>query len=336
MVLILSFIFAACSLIDDDLTVCSDDLVIGYQVQLSTELSMQLQTELMVESEAYVRNALSKWLAPIFTDRAHDIDLRFYSLRTGEERYRIQEIIDDKSTSYTFQLPKENYMHLAVVNIADNPQVQLSGADSLSSMSLRVPEGESKIAPFTTGVFTARMPMEIGDSSENFSVRLYMATAAVAIVIDTTLCEELVDITGYMSGAANEFKVRDSLFLYDQSRPMLIERIPVTTDTTESSPLSMIRRAKIKQPYTCYGTVCFPTQDEEEWTVSLLTTLTNNRHATTTFTLKNPLSAGTLRIIKTKMDKKGTFEPTDTEHDQEVVVTVELDWNPGSEHEVDL
>ena len=336
LVLILPFIFAACSLIDDDLTVCSDDLVIGYQVQLSTELSMQLQTELMVESEAYVRNALSSWLAPVFTDRAHDLDLRFYSVRTEQERYRIQEIIDDNRTSYTFQLPKESYKHLAVVNIVDNPQVQLSGSEHLSTMSIQVPEKENQVPPFTTGVFTARMPMEIGDSSENFSVRLYMASAAVAVVIDTTSCEEMVDVTGYMSGAANAFMVDDSVFLYDRPCPMSFEYIPISTDTTETKPWHKMPRAQIKQPYVCYGTVSFPTQDGEEWKVSLMTTLTDDRHTTTTFTLKKTLTAGTLRIIKTKMDEKGTIVPIDTEQGQEVGVTVELDWTPGSEHEIDI
>ena len=103
----------------------------NYQLQLHTEMSVQLQTELDTEVELPVRNALQKWLDPIFSDTAKDVDLRFFSEELDELRYQIKEEINDNRTSYTIYLPKENYMHLAVANIASNPQVRLLGGNRL-------------------------------------------------------------------------------------------------------------------------------------------------------------------------------------------------------------
>ena len=69
------------------------DMLLTYQLQLHTEMSVQLQTELLSESEQPVRKALEQWLSPIFTDKAKDIDLRFYSAQEDVIKHEIKEEI---------------------------------------------------------------------------------------------------------------------------------------------------------------------------------------------------------------------------------------------------
>lgn len=333
MIIVIPLILGACSLIDDDLTVCGEDFLIEYEMQLHTELQMELQTELMTETEYPVRRALEKKWSSIFTDKAKDIDLRFFITETDELKHRIKEDnLDSNRTSYTIKLPKENYMHLGVANIAADSRVQLSNGNASETMALRLPD-KKELSPLTTGVFTARLPMEVTDSSALFSVCLYMVTAAVALVVDTAKCPSLRGLEGYMSGSACSFNIRDSIFMYDKSYAMLLERIPLEGDVNSQQ---IVRRSSLnlqESPLACLATVGFPTQDESVWSMTVTATLTENRHTTTTLTVEEPLKAGTIRIIKCMLDEKGQVIPVNT---SEVGATVTLDWKDGGEHEVEL
>ncbi len=313
------FALGACSLIDDDLTVCGEEMVIEYQVQLHTELKLQLDTALTQEAEEPVRAAMEKWLEPIFTDKARDIDLRFYQAEKDEMRHRIQEIINDNHTSYTIRLPKEDYMHLAIANIAEERQVQVFAGDSSTTMVLCLPK-DRDVEPLTTGLYTGRLLMEMNDTVKHFDVEMYMITSAVALIIDTAACLDLTGMEGCIDGTANQFSVRDSIFGFEHARALWMNRLVIENTT----------------PLACLGTVGFPTrQQDDAWRISVTATLTNNRHTTSVLTIKDPLKAGELRIIRCYMDDKGQLNP-DIEHNSEVGVTVTFDWNQGSGHDIDL
>ncbi len=333
-VILIPLFFAACALIDDDLSVCGEELVITYQVELHTELSLQLQAELTTEVEVPVRNALGQWLSPIFSDKAKDIDLRFYSWGTDQLRYSVSEVINANQKSYTIVLPQENYMHLAVANIDDNHGMYLRGDDHSATAQVRVNEG-AEIPSLNTGVFTARLPMQVSDSVRRFDVHLYMATAVVALVIDTTYCDELVSIRGKMNGGACGLSVYDSIFDHTSSRSFGLEEVQVKVPS--AAPVRKgIQEGDtvIDARYACYATVGMPTRDDIPWTLDFVSTLTENRHTNTTLTIKDALEAGTLRIIKLKMGPKGELEPD--EGSSEVGATVTLDWKDGGSHDVEL
>lgn len=333
-VLYIPLLFTACSLIDDNLATCGEDLVIDYQLQLHTELSMQLQTELMTETEEPVRNALSGWLSPIFAEIAKDVDLRFFSLQSDEIRHHIQEEINDQRTSYTFSLPKEDYIHLGIANLEDNNHLRLEGSNRSETMELSLGQ-HSELSSLNTGVFTARKYMSIGDSSESFNVHLYMATCAVALVIDTTTCDSMTSMVAAMLGSATRFSVRDSVYHYDHMQTTRFENVhipPRKRITTQQDSASL----DIKDTYICLAASSFPTADDKSWQVSVRTSLGENRHTNTTLTLREPVQAGTLRILRLHVDGKGAIEPDESEKDQEMGVSIELDWKDGGSHDVEL
>ena len=332
MTIVFSVLFGACALIDDDLSVCGEQLSIEYEMRLYTELSVQLETELMTETDGPIRKALEQWLEPIFTDTAKDVDLRFYAAESDEIRHQIQKEINDNRTSYVFRLYKDNYMHLAVANIADNRQARIDGGEHSRTMMFRLPDKED-IEPLNTGLFTARLPMTVTDTTQRFEVKMYMVTSAVALVVNTAPCTELVDFGGYLTGTSCGFSIRDSVFAYDNPVRMSFERVPVGDE-------SKVERRKLRaaSDYVdeCYGTVCFPsTDDENSWKVVTTATLTNNRHVTTTLTIKEPLKAGALRIFKCALTEDGVLDP-DPVYEKEIGVDIELDWNQGDEHEIDI
>ena len=303
--------------------------MINYQVQLQTDLSLQLQAELSLETETAVRLALEKWLSPVFTDKAKDVDLRFYSSETDAQKYAIHDIINDSRTSYTIQLPKQNYMHLGVANMEGSNHLRHLQNDHSVTSTLKLNDA-SVYAPLNTGVFTARLSMDVNDTTQSFHVHLYMVNSAVAVVIDTTACDSLVSVSGIMLGSADEFAIRDSAFSFTKSPVFRMEQVPVTAASL-MKPKSP--RAFLPNFFDCLGTVCLTTQPEKPWTIQIVATLKENRHTTTTLTIPEYLPAGTLRVLKLTMDAQGGIK---TGEDSEIGASIELDWKSGGEHTIDI
>ncbi len=328
-IVILSLLATACCVIDDDLSVCDVDFVINYTLELRTDMKAQLEAELVADADSSVRQALEQWLSPVFTDKVKDVDLRFYLNETDEVAYLIKEEINDNRTSYNIHLPKENYMHLGVANIAGNDQVQLSGVEHSTSMRLGV-KTEDKIPSMNTGVFTARLPMEVHDSiSQSFTVHLYMVNAAVALVVDPSECADIVSISGLMNGASDGFATRDSTYSYEHGYMVIMDKVEYQTT---QAPQKMSTRYAEEKPHVCLGAVTMPTEKGKKWQVITTTTLTDYRHTTTTLTLNEPLKAGELKIIQCKMTPTGEVDAVDSD----VSVSVNLDWKPGDNHDLEL
>lgn len=335
LVIFIPLLFAACTLIDDDLSVCGEELLVNYQLQLRTELSMQLRTELYAETDTMVRQALEGWLSPIFTDKAKDIDLHFFSAGEDVIRHRIQDVINANQTSYTINLPKEDYMHLGLANIADNHQLSFLGREHSRTMELAL-SNKAMLESMNTGVFTARLPMSVDDKSTQFDVFLYMVNAAVALVIDTTECDSLVAMRGTLNDGACGFFVRDSVF--DFSRVCAYQLVNVPIEHPAGAPASKRSRVQaeetIQPKVACLATVAMPTRDGMAWTMTFNAALTNNRVTTTTLTIPDALQAGTLRVLRLRMTGNGGLEMIDDTKEVGVIVT--LDWKNGGEHDIDL
>jgi hypothetical protein len=330
--IVFPLLFAACTLINDDLSVCGEELVVDYQVQLHTDLNMQLQADLSLEAEAQVRSSIEDWLKPVFTDKAHDVDLRFYSTENDEQKYRINEEINDNRSSYIIHLPHHNYVHLALANIMDNNELRLLNGEHSETMELRL-KNSMLASSLNTGVFTARLPMEVNDTTTHFEVHLSMMVAAVVLVVDTTRCAALHSLNATMKGSATGFSVRDSIYYYDASPVFVMEHIAMKDDSPSAPASRRTACSEPANPYRCTGLVCLPTEEGKTWSVDAVATLQDNKHTTTTLTIDDPLLAGSLRVLSVRMDSTGALRPKEG---QQVGVSVQLDWKEGGEHEIDL
>lgn len=169
---------AGCSTIDDDLSDCGNTFEMDYELRLVTNMTTELETQLTTITEMGVAESLREHLKDIFSDFAHDIDLSFYDTEGDMTRlHHKRDIIDANQTSYTLTLPMHEYMHLAVANIAENHVVGLSNDENCQTSMLQQTD-DSPIASHTTGLFTARLPMEVlSGVSQTFNVKLYMANS---------------------------------------------------------------------------------------------------------------------------------------------------------------
>ena len=328
---------AGCKSIDDDLSDCQEgkQFKMGYQLKLVTNMTTELQTQLTTITELSVAGALETHLQNIFSDFAHDVDLSFYDTEGELKRLQHdQHIMDANQTSYTLTLPMRKYMHLAVANIADNNVMSLINDEYSNSSMLRQADGRVSsgspagiVASHTTGLFTARQPMEVLEGiDQTFNVRLYMANSAATLVLDPKE-ESYTDIKVYATGFASAFYISDSTYVHT-SNPPLIEAKPVATGNN----------------LLCFCSVNFPSRDAAPaaagrrtdgtplWQFKVYVTKTDGSVTETILDIDEPLKAGDLKVIKGSLDDDGAVRPTDAT----VGVSVVLDWGGGGSYDEEL
>jgi hypothetical protein len=302
----------------------------NYELRLVTNMTTELKTELTTMTELSVANALTTHLKDIFTDFAHDVDLSFYD--TGGALTRLQHdqhIMDANQSSYTLTLPMHKYMHLAIANIKDNDMVSLMDDENSPSSKLQQAKGQLTNGieiqpPHTTGLFTARQPMEVlSGVDQTFNVHLYMANSAATLVLDTK-GHAYTDLKVYATGFADAFYIRDSTYVF-----------------TDTSPLVIAERVATDNNLLCYCSVNFPSRDAmpasvktraEEgpalWQFKVYLTKPDGKTTETILNIDEPLKAGDLKIIKGELDDDGAVRP----YNSAVGVSVTLDWNNAGDY----
>lgn len=316
-------LFCSCSLIDEDLSNCGRDNEINYQLRLLTNINSELETELSTPEERKVAEALRARLAGIFTETAHDVDLSFYNTSDSARSKHETHIMDASQATYTLYLPVREYIHLAVANIADAANVKLAGDEKAPLSRLQQADGDT-IDSHTTGLFTARLPIEVkADEDRTLCVNLYMANSAAALVIDTAGVSGIQDIKVYSSGFARSFAVCDSVYAYTDKAPVV---------RSADVPIDGSR-------YVCRYTVNFPSYRQpvaratrEYWRFMAYITLPDGTVTENIISIQSPLLPEHLRVVKMKLKNDGGLEAVTGD----VGVSVTLDWKQGGTFEPEL
>ena len=317
-------LFTSCSMIDEDLSDCGVMVKINYELQLVTDLTAELRTQLDTETDTRMLVALRDHLKTIFSDFAHDMDLSFYdivgdSIRLQHEKH----IVDANQVTYTLLLPKRDYMHLALANLMDNRMVSIANDEHCHPSMLQQVAADT-IDSHDTGLFTARLPMDLQkDNGLVFNVRLFMSNCAVCLIIDTKGHDDS-QVKVYSTGFATDFNVCDSVYSY-RSNPPLVRTTRLDPGTGEVAFCSVNFPSpdpSVLQP-----------DDESLWEFRVYAPQQNiastraGVHLTETILRVNePVQAGHVKIIRCEMLDDGSV----TTGAPEVGVSVTLDWKPGN------
>ena len=295
-------------------------------MRLVTEVHMEIDEQLSSAIEKPYADTLKRWSDPYFMGHAHDLNMSFYALDgTDELKHQKSDVIDATQKSYTLYIPRQDYLHLAVVNIQDNQEATLSSGSTASSMRITQRTGDT-IPSHESAVYTARELMymnETGDQS--FYVKLYMVNCAVALVAtnSTTAIPKIQRMV--LGKTASGFEVKDSLFTFNTH--------------------SFIRAEKVMDG--CFAALSFPSRDSLSisgapvryarkdasslWEARVYTSLPDGKVTETILSFPHPLKAGTMEIIKVGINDDGSVIVI---NNTEVGATVTLDWKEGDEHEI--
>lgn len=313
---------AACSTIDEDMSDCGEDVEMEYELQLITNIETELQTQLTIGKEVFVADALSSYLAKIFTGVAHDIDLSFYDVTSEAHlRYHKSDVINDSVKSYSLFLPVQKYRNLALANLLNNSVVSVVGGDQSSTLALVQKSGEI-IESHETGIFTARTDLEMLEGEDQtFHADLYMVNSATVLVLENTEGVDVKDIQVYATGFATGFNVNDSTYTFVDNPPLVHAK---SVDTGADDML-------------CFCTINFPSRDKAEgdeplWQYVVYVTLADGSVTKSVLEMDEPLKAGEIKVVKASLQIDGSLQPVSTE----VGVSVTLDWKQGGSYESEM
>ena len=322
-------LLSGCSVIDEDQSDCGQKVWLYYDLQLVTNLSIELQKQLDRRDDVSVKKALRVYLSRIFNDYGHDLDLSFYDIKGNSSRlHHEQHIMDANLLGLSPYLSSGQYMHTALANLENNQVAILEGENYCHSASLLQLQGDT-VSTHKTGLFTARQMMQLNEGVDQvFYVHLYMANCAAALVLDTSEAT-FSDMNVVASGFASRFEIADSSFVFAERTPV------VKADKIETG----------KDGQMCFCTVNFPSRDvnntrivietedpfvsdnadEALWQMIVYATLPDGKVTQTLLGITKPLRAGQLKIIRCKVKDDGSLIPEDSE----VSTSVTLDWKEG-------
>ncbi len=314
---------ALTSCIDEDMSDCGSDYKITYKMNLRTNLSTEIEQTLTTADEQAFAPTLQQALSSVFTDYAQDNDLSFY-VDSKLTRHEANEMNGNTAT-YTIYLDRNDYRHLALANTKDETQVQATGTDALSTFALQQVTGDT-IDSHRHGLFTARQSIAADDFDKDIDVNLYMANCAAVVLIDQS--EATPDLLyGYTAGMTTDFSVNDSTYSKKQTT---ILRARSVYDVTSTKASDGSTTAATDSKYNALYTVGFPSE-KDSWTFDIIARI-NGKYTKTTLTVSEPLKAGQLKIIKTKLKADGSL----TTVTANVGASVKLDWKPGGEHDIEI
>ena len=192
----------------------------------------------------------------------------------------------------------------------------------------------------TTGLFTARLPMNVLEGvDQQFKVNLYMANCAAALVIDPRK-QDVSNIRVYSTGFASQFNINDSTYTF--AAPSPIVRTAELLDVNSGMRCYCSVNFPSREPY--YNSVgsrsVIETEDpfiaqpgqETLWQLKAYVTRKDGKITETVLSINKPLRAGQLMIIKGWITDDGVVHTSD----QTVGVSVTLDWQEGGTYQPNL
>ena len=312
---------AMTSCIDEDLSDCGITYTISYRYNLRQNLTEELEKCLNESREGEIRTALQQALAPVYATKGHQLNLLFYA---DQQVYK-QEIHDLEGEEKTLQpyLQPNDYVHIALGNEKAETQIATHGTERLDQLSLEAVAGDT-LTTQSHGIYAARLPIPRNDTTRHYMVNLYPQNATFALVIDDRNLQPEM-IRTYASGFATAFTPDDSTFHHNRTY--------------------MVRTAAVTTPgFHAFHATTFPSRDAlphrtaaqrdaepEYWKMEVQVKL-NGKYTKTTLAVNKPLRAGDLYLIKGHLRDDGAITTTDNQ----VGVSIELDWKPGGDHDIEI
>lgn len=320
------------SCIDEDLSGCGKNYRIQYQLEVEAELDAELDQELDEPNETAIRQKLKEAFRPVFAYREHgaDLDLNFFA----DNRLTHHEVhnVNTSHSEFSIYLKPDNYEHLALANVQQEPLLEKMGADAYESLTVgytpQSMQAKADTLPSQTrALFVARKTMRVADTSATYLVRLTMQNSCVALVVDNR-GYHAEQMTAFASGFATEFAPADSTFRF--ARPFVMrtnatsagnhQAFYVTTFPSRNvSEMVALRPNAADAPETAY------------WKMEVLVKM-NGKYTRSVLSVNEPLQAGEMRVVKAYLREDGSISTSDTQ----VGVSVELDWKPGGDHDIEI
>lgn len=312
---------ALSSCIDEDLSDCGKDYRINYRLTLHSNIDVEINDVLTTDDQRLFATELKQALGSVFSDYATDNDLSFF-VKDALSHHEANKM-NANSASYTIYMPRNDYRHLALANMANETQVSIKAPELASTLMLDQVKTDT-VESHNCGIFSSRLSIAADDFDHDLNTQLYMQNCAAAVFIDLN-GQQPENVFSFVEGTANSFMVNDSVYSYDRG--------------------TIVKARKIAghSRYCGFAAVCFPSKDnsgaarmQQEaaednglWQMHVIVKI-NGKYTESILKVGDPLKAGQLKVVKVRMNSDGSVTPTMPS----VGVSVKLDWKPGGSHDI--
>lgn len=314
----LTSVFASCSSwIDEDMSDCYPTMKrsITYQILLLTNFEPEIKEKLGKAEDTEVAKSLRQHLDGIFTDNDQQLDMLFYSNHDPFElKHHEFHAMNTNRATYTVSLPANPYLHIATAYRRQGLNVETERTDNGQTASLRQQPSQGTAEPHTSAIYTTHRTIDFSKETQDVLINLYIANSAVALVIDPQ-GHQAQSVRVLSTGFATGFNIADSAYTHTTPSPMILTK-QLTVDGGNE---------------WCYCSANFPS-DDNGWMFKAYVTLPNGSVTESILSVRKPLKAGELAIVKAYMDEEGALR-TD---DHQVGISVMLNWKEGMNQDVEL
>lgn len=317
----------ATSCINEDLSKCGRDYAVDYELKLSTSLQLALDEEFVTAEEQALAARLRDDLGNVLSDKARVMDLSFFKEQGGELEKHQRLTPNANEASVTVYMNRGNYYNVALAATDNKYEVAIDGASAYRSISLLQLAADT-VDAYHSALYMGLERLALSNESGHYYVPLYMVNSVPVLVVNATGSTASL-LAAYVRGTASGLHCADSVYVYDRSAVMRTER-------TDAGNL------------TAFHCVCFPSANTPEqritrdgdlsqaegslWEMDAYTRTAEGKYVKNTLYIKEPLRAGAMLVVKVKLQNDGTL----TTDNPEVGVSVELDWKPGGDFDVEM
>lgn len=318
---------SSCSVIDDDLSQCANTYSIDYNLHVVTNIDMQINTQLNMETDLNARNFLSNYYQQLLQPAVSNVDLGFYDANTGDMRRAYYRQMTGTTANFAIELPATNYRHLASVgHTAGQSEVHLADTDLVTSSKLIQEQGDT-IYGHQLPILTGRLDMNVlGNVEQSFNVNLYPADANVALI--ATVKNGVRDVRVFLTDLANSFTINDSTWQFNVNPMIRTLRVPVT-NTTDSAYLVTVFPSR---PSATRADGDDAAAQGSVWRAIVMAQLSDGSVTRSVLYVRTPLKAGDVRVLRITVDANGAAITKAAD----VGASVTLNWNKGGEYNPDI
>lgn len=323
--LLSAFPLSFVSCIDEDLSRCGVNYSVDYRLELSASLRQTLDQQLTTPAERQLAAALRSDMTDIMSERAAVMDLSFFTLEDGNLAQHQTVEPDANNLSMTIYMNRGDYHNIALAATHSVSEVTISGASTYTGISLRQAQADT-LDSHSAAIYMGYGRMLMDNVSGHFYVPLYMVNSVPVLVVNPNNSPAKA-LVAYTRRTSSGLHCSDSTFVYDNEAV-------IRTHRTEGGGL------------LAFHSVCFPSANTAKsratddptvaegsiWEMDLITQMPDGKYVKNTLYMKNPLKAGEMQVIKVKLNDEGGV----VTENPEVGVSVELDWKPGGDFDIEI
>ena len=164
--LLVATALTGCSLIDEDISKCNNQVRLTYQLELDPEIIQELEDELDLHADEDIRAMLKGYIDGVFTNYARDVDLFFFDTNEPMVSLRtLSETMNSASNTYAISMPVRSYMHIAVANVKVSGNVAIAGDETYPTLRLDHNKENGVYTPQQSGLFTVHKRLDVGETA---------------------------------------------------------------------------------------------------------------------------------------------------------------------------